>query len=665
MADLSVERVFACVGTGMLALAGAPASGQSQDFAESNPGQWSTFASDNAQASTASETIRKKDGASGIRFTTLSGFDTGVKFPADPNLNFNAASFNYLTFWEYPENSTPIGWQGEQPIVVITTGTGTLTLTPDAQFTPNFAWKLFKVPLAGGDGWSLSTTGSPDITDIDQIEIHHDTWDAGFSIVFDGVRFMQLDPDSLPPPGPPPPAGVDPDIIESRVLLYMFDPIMENFGGQRMHSVYGWQDPLELSEQIRQDFLTSSHGRARFQIVQTVLADEYPRFQDGFRHTDESFAEDWQNHIFHESTFDYVAFAQAHDLPARVDGGEFDEVWLYAPPIAGMYESCMAGQGGYWINGPTYPEAGGQRAYAIMGWNFERGVGEAIHSFGHRAEGMMVQVYGSWTSDRSNTWSRFALIDINAPGFGGVGNVHYPVNGESDYDYGNPRFVESNADAWLSYPDLNDDTRAINFHEWSPLEADTQREYLNWWYAHMPHVPGRAPDFYLANWWRYLLDTDQFKAGRPSLRLTIGQPSVEITTPEYGATVTGIVPVIAAAEVDGALGRVDFYIDGIYRGTDYIAPYIFEWNTAGAGGAHTLLAKAYELQNGTEGISGIVLVNVPCDADFDGSGFVDTDDFDAFVHAFEAGGDEADFDGSGFVDLDDFIAFMHAFESGC
>jgi Tol biopolymer transport system component len=55
----------------------------------------------------------------------------------------------------------------------------------------------------------------------------------------------------------------------------------------------------------------------------------------------------------------------------------------------------------------------------------------------------------------------------------------------------------------------------------------------------------------------------------------------------------------------------------------------------------------------------------PCPADFDGTGFVDTDDFDAFVAAFELGLDEADFDGSGFTDTDDFDAFVHAFELGC
>lgn len=54
-----------------------------------------------------------------------------------------------------------------------------------------------------------------------------------------------------------------------------------------------------------------------------------------------------------------------------------------------------------------------------------------------------------------------------------------------------------------------------------------------------------------------------------------------------------------------------------------------------------------------------------CPADFDGTGFVDLEDYDAFVLAFEAGTDNADFDHSGFVDIEDFTAFVQAFELGC
>lgn len=56
---------------------------------------------------------------------------------------------------------------------------------------------------------------------------------------------------------------------------------------------------------------------------------------------------------------------------------------------------------------------------------------------------------------------------------------------------------------------------------------------------------------------------------------------------------------------------------------------------------------------------------VRCPADFDGSLFVDNDDFNLFVEAFVAGGMNADFDKSGFVDIDDYTGYVLAFEAGC
>jgi hypothetical protein len=72
-----------------------------------------------------------------------------------------------------------------------------------------------------------------------------------------------------------------------------------------------------------------------------------------------------------------------------------------------------------------------------------------------------------------------------------------------------------------------------------------------------------------------------------------------------------------------------------------------------------------------QGVIGLVPVDVDdiavvlCAADFDHTGFVDTDDFTSFVEAFEEGDIHADFDGSGFVDTDDYDAFVRAFEAGC
>ncbi len=69
--------------------------------------------------------------------------------------------------------------------------------------------------------------------------------------------------------------------------------------------------------------------------------------------------------------------------------------------------------------------------------------------------------------------------------------------------------------------------------------------------------------------------------------------------------------------------------------------------------------------NWTTGREEAILWVNGCAADFDNSGFLDIDDYTAFVLAFEAGTQNADFDLSGFVDTDDFDEFVRAFEAGC
>lgn len=55
----------------------------------------------------------------------------------------------------------------------------------------------------------------------------------------------------------------------------------------------------------------------------------------------------------------------------------------------------------------------------------------------------------------------------------------------------------------------------------------------------------------------------------------------------------------------------------------------------------------------------------PCPSDFDNNGFVNGDDFDAFVDAFVLGDDLADINGDGFVTGDDYDAFVDQFAAGC
>src|SRR3990167_9142737 len=77
-------------------------------------------------------------------------------------------------------------------------------------------------------------------------------------------------------------------------------------------------------------------------------------------------------------------------------------------------------------------------------------------------------------------------------------------------------------------------------------------------------------------------------------------PTINITNPNNGDTVSGIVNVTATATDDGGVEKVEFFVDGYLKQTDTTAPYSFSWDTKTvSNGLHTISAKAYDIVNKT------------------------------------------------------------------
>src|SRR5207253_3097978 len=85
-------------------------------------------------------------------------------------------------------------------------------------------------------------------------------------------------------------------------------------------------------------------------------------------------------------------------------------------------------------------------------------------------------------------------------------------------------------------------------------------------------------------------------------------PTVSITAPAGGATVSGSVTVTANASDNIAVAGVQFLVDGAPLGTeDTTAPYSVTWNTAGeANGQHTLTARARDAAGNSMVSAGVV-----------------------------------------------------------
>ena len=311
--------------------------------------------------------------------------------------------------------------------------------------------------------------------------------------------------------------------LHVNVALVIQDQIIDRTNRKKIHQVRNWTDPHVLIDQILESFSQASDGVVQFKIVEThddqvtftrlsgelmsidtleyyysSISRLYGRETEG---TLQNLAE-----IQGKVRFDYNAMIDYYDFHTKRNNGVIDEIWVYSPPFGGMYESQLVGPGAFWWNSPPLEHPGLEKLLSVMGWNYERGVAEAIHSFGHRAESAMVEAYGRrWDVFANNPtpWEIFTRIEKDIPGGAHIGNIHFPPNGLGDYDYSNRNYVKTYADNWKRYPILLNQTRTVNCEEW----GCNQLGYMKWWLNHLPRFTG-VTDSVLNNWWHYMVDYD-------------------------------------------------------------------------------------------------------------------------------------------------------------
>lgn len=289
-----------------------------------------------------------------------------------------------------------------------------------------------------------------------------------------------------------------------RTLMIVFSPRIEHEGGRPLYDILGWNDPSTLAQQYIADLEAASGGFARYQIVENIEVDQWPVKIDGFRYDDRTFLQAWRQRTgFHEPDgVDYDALLRSFDIVERVDANDIDEVWIFAPPYTGLWESTMAGPGAFWCNSAPITGTGRcARRFVIMGFNYERDVGCMLENFGHRTESIMSAVYRNMQGDE-HMWDHFCRYDRSTPGRASCGNVHFAPSSQSDYDWGNPRIVPSDCDDWYSYPRLPGHYRDVQCREWG---AGDMRAHHLWWLDHLPRFTG-IHNGVANNWWRYILD---------------------------------------------------------------------------------------------------------------------------------------------------------------
>ena len=302
-------------------------------------------------------------------------------------------------------------------------------------------------------------------------------------------------------------AGASYEPVHKRVSLIIHNPRIPSLGNRKLNEAMNWNDPDELTRDYIADLQACSYGYANYQVVERVEVDSFPVKEDGFVYRPDDFAAALQGRRgFHQPDLvDYGRLLAEFDMIAKVNSGEIDEFWLFAFPYAGYYESTMGGPDAFWCNSPPLPHtAGARRRFIIMGFNYERGVGEMLEAFGHRAESIMRHVFHNAQAE-ANLWERFARYDQTHPGQAEVGIMHFAPNSVRDYNWGNTTKVLSRCDDWYNFPNLTGQTRLVDCREWGDGDI---RAHHKWWFRHLPHVAGSANSI-SHNWWQYIIDPNR------------------------------------------------------------------------------------------------------------------------------------------------------------
>lgn len=319
-------------------------------------------------------------------------------------------------------------------------------------------------------------------------------------------------------------------VYENFILPQSGVPINRSFG-------FNWMNPAALAQAYKNAMEESSHNVVKYEIVQTIEADTtftyytsdperipLSKFEIGKGLQDRNNWADFEKKV----RYNYNKMISYYGFDKMRDNEEVHEVWVVTQPFSGMYESHMMGEKAFWCNSPPAENPTCKKILTVMFFNYERSPAEAIHSFGHRFESIMIKEYGGWNYKDKLELSQltnfelftayqleYRKYDKNCSESGichaHTGICHWPPNATENYGYYSKREVLSYANAWLNYPYVREDPGLLQSVSCDTWGCD-QFKYLKWWYSFIPHYKGiNAKDGKLNNWWYYCVNWDEAK----------------------------------------------------------------------------------------------------------------------------------------------------------
>jgi hypothetical protein len=222
--------------------------------------------------------------------------------------------------------------------------------------------------------------------------------------------------------------------------------------------------------------------------------------------------------------------------------------------------------------------------------------------------GWSVYQQGTFAPDSNNRW--MASAAMNGQGEIGLG---YSISSATTYP--SIRYTGRTASDPLGQMTLGEGT-IINGSGWQDHSSGRWGDYSSlsvdptddctFWYTQEYYTSTVAGN---ASWQTRVGKFQLTSCGAP----IDNPPSVSITNPAEGATVSGTVNVTASATDDHGVSKVEFFVDNVSVLVDNSAPFEYAWNTTTvADGAHTIKAVATDTANQTgQDVHNVTVANAP------------------------------------------------------
>ncbi|MEI6533660.1 MAG: hypothetical protein WCO06_07555 [Candidatus Roizmanbacteria bacterium] len=282
-----------------------------------------------------------------------------------------------------------------------------------------------------------------------------------------------------------------------------------------------------------------SHGSINYSIdVKSISTDTYnfyPEKKDGFVYTPQSFTDarlgkskyHEPDDVDYQKLFDKIGL----NVCQKVNAGEMDEIWLFAPGYIGFHETTLYGplsENSFFYNSAPKTNSECKKIIRIYGFNMERQLSEMAEDMGHAMEATMTKAYNinnlgyfdpKFSSpptkiiefpDAMNRFQNYSMVTrINSNGgVSGCGLIHYSLNSIKNYDWSNST---DKVDTYCS-PDAG-----MMYWKDLPIQKAqdcntygcSQLGFFDMWFGNLPHYEGVGLDKISNNWWDYYYDPAQ------------------------------------------------------------------------------------------------------------------------------------------------------------